>query len=275
MGRIIAISTNKGGVLKTSLVTNIAGVLSKTHRVLIVDTDYQGNSLLTFGVSPRTLDLTLYDVLAEGVKAESVVTNVHENIDIVPSNKDLSLLEFNMMSNPSKYPNPFKLLKTALEPLVDRYDYVLVDTPPNMGLIQANVLSFVEEVIIPFQPETYSRLSLIEMLEFIADFQKRDNPKLSVLGIVGTLVDFRTTLHEMIMADCQKYCTDHGLRMFKTSIPRSIRFASTVAFHSLPATLVDSRKHQIVNKYFNLAREVEESVKQRENVGVQHGGLDR
>lgn len=258
MARIIAISTSKGGVLKTSLVTNIAGVLSKTHRVLIVDSDYQGNSLMTFGISPRDLDKTLYDVLAEGVKAESVIMNVHENIDILPSNKDLMLLEFNYMSNPSKFPKPFKLLKNALEPLINRYDYILVDTPPSLGLVQANVLTFVEEVIIPFQPEAYSRLSLIEMLEFIGDFQKQHNPTLTVLGVVGTMVDLRTTLHEMIMRDCQTYCAENGLRMFKTAIPRSIRFASTVAFNSLPATLVDSRKHPIVNKYFNLTREVEE-----------------
>lgn len=258
MGRIIAVSTNKGGALKTSLVTNIAGVLSKTHRVLIVDADQQGNSLFTFGISPRKLKITLYDVLAEGAKVESVILNVHENIDIVPSNQDMALLEFNMIQSPEKFPKPFELMKKALAPIIDKYDYILVDTPPNTGLIQANVLSFVQQVIIPFQPEAYSRLSLITMLDFIGDFKEHHNKELSILGVVGTMVDFRTTVHVTIMADCEKYCAEHRIRVFKTSIPRSIRFASTVAFNSLPATLVDSGKHPIVNKYINLTREVEE-----------------
>lgn len=257
MARVMAISTNKGGVLKTSLTTNMAGVLCKEKRVLIVDTDNQGNCLLTFGKNPDAVETTLYDVIAEGAPAESAIINVHPNIDILPSNDDMSFLEFQVLSNPSKYSTPFKMLKYALQTVKNQYDVILVDTPPNVGLITGNVLSFVDEVIIPFQPETYSRRSLIKMVNAIKDFKKQHNPKLSILGIVGTLVDYRTNVHSDVMEECRKYCQENNLHLFNSYIPRTIRFASAVAYDRLPATLVDANQ-PIVKRYFEFIQEVEE-----------------
>lgn len=253
--KIWAVSTNKGGVLKTSITTNLAGALSKKHKVLIIDTDNQGNASLTFGKNPDTFETTLYDVLIEGVDPSKAIFNVHKNIDILGSNDDMTFYEFDVLTNRDKYPQPFSLLKNALKKVQERYDYILVDTPPNLGLVSGMVLSFVQGVIIPFQPESYSMRSLVKILKAMEDFKKKHNSELRVLGVVPTLVDQRTVLHSQVLQECRRFCEEKGIRMFDTVIPRSVRFASSVAYERLPATLSDSN-NPIVGNYFELLEEV-------------------
>lgn len=255
MTRIIAISTNKGGVLKTSLTTNLAGVLSKNNRILIVDTDNQGNAALSFGKNPDQFERTIYDVLLQGVHPKKAIYEVYKNIDILPANDDMAFFEFDVLTQVSKYPEPFSLLKNALEPIQDDYDFILIDTPPNLGLTQGNVLTFADEVLIPFQPESYSMRSLVKILKSIEDFRDRYNPGLSVLGVVGTLVDTRTVLHSQVLQECRAYCFNNSIRMFDTIIPRTVRFASSVAYEGLPATLTD-KNNALVASYFELAKEM-------------------
>lgn len=257
MPHIWAVSTNKGGVLKTSITTNLAGALCLENRILIVDTDNQGNALLSFGINPDSLENTLYDVLVDGMDPKEAIITVHNNIDILPANDDLSFFEFDVLTNREQYPKPFNLLKEAMKELENDYDYILFDTPPNLGLMQGNVLSYVEKVLVPFQPENYSMRSLVKILQAISNFKEQHNPRLEVLGIVATLVDQRTTLHTQILQECRKYCTENDIHMFDTIIPRSVRFASSVAYERLPATLTDG-KNNLVASYFDLVREVEE-----------------
>lgn len=255
MTRIIAISTNKGGVLKTSLTTNLAGVLSKTNRILIVDTDNQGNAALSFGKNPDEFDANIYDVLLEGIDPNQIVNTVYKNIDLLPANDDMAFFEFDVLTNIDQYREPFRLLKHALGPIQDDYDYILIDTPPNLGLTQGNVLSFAKEVLIPFQPESYSMRSLVKILKAIDDFRERYNPDLVVLGVVGTLVDSRTVLHSQVLQECRAYCAQNEIPMFDTIIPRTVRFASSVAYEGLPATLTD-KNNALVASYFELAKEM-------------------
>ena len=255
MTRIIAISTNKGGVLKTSLTTNLAGVLSKTNRILIVDTDNQGNAALSFGKNPDQFEMTIYDVLLQGVHPKKAIYKVYKNIDILPANDDMAFFEFDVLTEVDRYPEPFALLKNALEPIQDDYDFIIIDTPPNLGLTQGNVLSFAKEVLIPFQPESYSMRSLVKILKAIDDFRERHNPNLSVLGVVGTLIDSRTVLHSQVLQECRAYCFNNSIRMFDTIIPRTVRFASSVAYEGLPATLTD-KNNALVASYFELAKEM-------------------
>lgn len=257
MAKVWAISTNKGGVLKTSLTTNLAGVMSKDKKVLIIDTDNQGNCLLTFGRNPDTADPSLYDVLVNHVPAKKAVINVYKNIDVLPANDDMAFFEFDVLSNIKKYPRPFELLKDAMKMLKDQYDAILVDTPPNLGLTQGNALTFVDKVLIPFQPENYSMRSLVKIIKAINDFKVEHNPRLEILGVIGTLVDLRTTLHSQVLQECRKYCDINGIRLFDTVIPRSVRFASSVAYDRLPASLVDNSKNSVANHYHDLLREVE------------------
>lgn len=256
MAKIWAVSTNKGGVLKTSITTNLAGVISKENRVLIVDTDNQGNCLLTFGKNPDKLEKSLYDVLIGEIPAEKAIVKVHKNIDLIPANDDMAFFEFDVLSDRKKFPRPFHLLRDRLEGLKTKYDYILVDTPPNLGLTQGNVLTFVDQVMIPFQPENYSMRSLVKIIQAIQSFRERHNPDLSILGIVATLIDSRTTLHAEVLKECRQYCDKNNIRMFDTVIPRTVRYAASVAFDRLPATLAQP-KNSIVSHYFDLYREVE------------------
>jgi chromosome partitioning protein len=255
--KIWAVSTNKGGVLKTSITTNLAGALSKEGRVLIIDTDNQGNAALTFGRNPDELETTLYDVLVDGADLKKAIINVHKNIDILPANDDMAFFEFDVLSDRNKYSQPFSLLKNALNPIQNEYDYILIDTPPNLGLVCGMVLSVADGVIIPFQPESYSMRSLVKILKAMEDFKTKHNSKLSVLGVVATLVDQRTTLHSHVLQECRKFCQQKGIRMFDTVISRSVRFASSVAYERLPSTLTEEN-NPVVGNYFDLLEEVKE-----------------
>ncbi|NRD81135.1 ParA family protein [Bacillus sp. BRMEA1] len=254
---IIAVSTNKGGVLKTSITTNLAGALCEKHKVLIIDTDNQGNVLVSFGVNPDNVELTLYDVLVDGIDPAKALINVHSNIDVLPANDDMSFLEFDVLSDRENYPDPFRMLEKSMQTLESRYDYILIDSPPNLGLVQGNVLSYADSVLVPFQPEGYSMRSLIKILNAIQNFKEKHNPKLNILGVVATLVDQRTTLHSEVLQQCRRYCLENDIRMFETVIPRSVRFAASVAYERKPATLTDS-KNPLVQAYFDLLKEIEE-----------------
>lgn len=251
----IAISTNKGGVLKTSITTNLAGVLSEKHKVLIIDTDNQGNAALSFGVNPDTLQNTLYDVLVDGLDPRVAIINVHRNIDILPSNDDMSFLEFDVLTNQQDFPKPFSLLKNAMKWVEEEYNYILIDSPPTLGLIQGNVLSYASSVLVPFQPENYSMRSLVKILNAIKNFKEQHNPGLTVEGVIPTLVDQRTTLHSQVLQECRKYCIENNIQIFDTVIPKSVRFASSIAYEGKPATLTD-KKNPIVSAYFDLLEEV-------------------
>lgn len=270
MGEVWAISTNKGGVLKTSITTNLAGCLAeKGKRVLIIDTDNQGNVALTFGKNPDTFENTIYDVLM-GLAAEVAITTVYNStsggiVDLLPSNDDMAFLEFDVLTQRDTYKQPFLLLKNAVSHLKNSYDHILIDSPPNLGLTAGNVLSFADKVIIPFQPESYSMRSLVKILQAMENFKIEHNETLQVLGIVATLVDTRTTLHSHVLQECRKFCSQQGISMFETVIPRSVRFASSVAYESLPASLSSDKNNKLVLSYHELLEEIEE--KGREAIG--------
>jgi chromosome partitioning protein len=256
MTNIWAVSTNKGGVLKTSITTNLAGALSKEKKVLIIDTDNQGNVALSFGVNPDSLETTLYDVLVDGVNPHDAIINVYANIDILPSNDDMAFFEFDVLTQREKYQQPFLLLKEAIKQIEKEYDLILIDTPPNLGLTQGNVLSAANSVLIPFQPENYSMRSLVKILQAIENFKEKHNPSLSILGVVATLVDSRTTLHSQVLQECRRFCYENDIRMFETVIPRSVRFAASVAYERLPATLTE-KNNPLVASYSDLLKEVQ------------------
>lgn len=285
MTRTIAISTNKGGVLKTSITVNLAGILAKEgHKVLIIDADNQGNVSLSFGKNPDSFKNTLYSVLLEGLPAKEVIKTVYEwheptlkeymkrlsikrmqdynrtlkalkNIDILPSNDDMTFFEFDVLPNMVKYKRPFHLLKEQIQAIQANYDYVLIDTPPNLGLTQGNVLASSDEVLIPFQPESYSMRSLVKIMQAIESFKKDHNPNLEILGVVATLVDSRTSLHSEILSECRLFCKEKGIHMLDAVIPRRIRYATSIAYEGLPATLTATR-NDLVKSYYDLKGEI-------------------
>jgi chromosome partitioning protein len=263
MAKIIAVSTNKGGVLKTSITTNLAGLFAKEgKKVLIVDTDNQGNSALTFGADADELEKTTYDVLVNGIHPSEAIINLYENIDLLPSNDDMSMFEFDVLLNADKYENVFMLLKNALEKIKDQYDVILIDSPPNLGLNTGNVLTAAEQVLIPFQPETYSMRSLMKILDVIQKFKESYNPNLQVLGVVATLVRSYTTLHSDVMKQSRQYTQELGIKMFDVVIPHSVKGAATVYDEALPTVLSlksnHSDYHKLVAAYEELYKEIKE-----------------
>lgn len=258
--KVLAFSTNKGGVLKSSATVNCAGVwASLGKRVLIIDCDNQGNSILSFGQNPDNFEYTTYDVLVDGLAAEMAIVNVHKNIDVLPANDDFAFFEFDVLTKKKFTPEQlFLILKNAVNHLRKDYDIILVDSPPTLSLTQGNILAFVDYVIIPFQPEPYSQRSLIKMVEAIGTMKEETNPNIKILGILATLVDLRTHLHTVIMQECRLLCRDMKWRLFHTNITRSVRFADQVREKGLPATL-SKAKDPVVQNYFELVKEIEEA----------------
>lgn len=261
MAIVYSVSMNKGGVGKTSLVTNLAAAISvqaPDKRVLIVDTDGQGNSSIAFGRNPNDFKLTTYDLFLGGCALSDVTIQLTDNLDLAPANDALNFLEFDVLIDVQKYGNPLGLLKPVIDAARPNYDYIFIDTPPSLGLVSGNVLACADRVIIPFVPETFAVQGLIRVIEAINDFREKTNPALDLAGVVGMMVDQRTTLHSEMLQKARQYCDSREIRMFETVIPRSIRFANSTAYSGKPAVLTDGA-NPIVAAYYELLTEVLEN----------------
>lgn len=270
MTKVISTAINKGGVGKTTLISNIVGSLSITQnktskkfpKILVIDTDGQGNLGISFNIVPENIENTLYDVLLGSIPIKDTIIPINKNIDLIPSNSDMSFIEFDILPKLSTFKEPFKLLKNALDPIVDDYDYVFIDTPPAMGLVVGNVLTASSDIIIPYVPEVFAVNGLIRIQSSIQDFAKSFNPHLSIIGVIGMMVDSRTTLHQDMLQQARAHCYENGYYMFDTIIPRSIRFASSNR-KGVPAVWSDKKNH-LVDSYFDFLKELHER-------GVLHG----
>jgi chromosome partitioning protein len=257
MNKILAIFNNKGGVGKTTTVVNLAGVLAKNNkRVLIIDVGDQGNCTVSFGANPDDLNYTLFEVLTGKVIAKEAIIKVYENIEILPSNGNMGVLEMNILTNLDNYDNPTHLLKDSIEAIQEDYDIILIDCPPNLGLTMSNVLNACDTVLIPHQPEHYSARSLQKVIQELYNFIGESNPNLKIHGVVGTLVDIHTNLHKESIKASRTFCEENDIRMFDTYIPKSIEFPKAVAYHSLPATLAVKKENHLVDAYYQLYKEV-------------------
>ncbi|MEY2354364.1 ParA family protein [Lysinibacillus capsici] len=253
----IAVSSNKGGVLKTSITSNLASVLStQGKKVLIIDTDNQGNIALTFGINPDTFDYTIYDVLVCGFDVNKAIVSIAPNIDIIPSNDDMSYFEIDVLTNKDKFPNPFDLLKNTLGKLKGKYDYIFVDTPPNLGLIVGDALNAVDVVITPFHPETYSLRSLAKTIKAIDNF-KESNSKLKLGSIVPTKVR-QTLLHKANIVSCEGFAMSNGIKITKTVIPETIAYANAIGKYRMPLALSykTKKEKELVDVYVKLVQEL-------------------
>lgn len=260
---IIAINNNKGGVLKTTTTSNLAGVLAtKKKKVLLVDADNQANLAISFGLNPDNFRTTLYDVLVGGVPPEDAIVKVHDYIDLLPSNDELVAFEFDVIGEYQRYPNPFYIMKNALSHLREAYDYILIDTPPSLSLMNGNVFTFADGILLPYEPEAYSMRSLLAVHRTILDFQKQHNPQLKVLGMLFTKVVQNSNLHIGIMQDTRKYASLNNLPIFDTIIPRTVQYANAVGFDRTPLTLM--KKSEKGKLYFDLWAEIEKQLEMSE-----------
>lgn len=249
---VISVLMNKGGVGKTSLLTNLAALAAKDgKKVLLIDADAQANASLALGTDYA--HISIYDVILGGATADEAIIQVMPGLDLLPSNTRLSNLIFQVKSE------DFLTLFNFVEDLKKGYDLILIDTPPSLELIAGNVLKVSDQIVIPFMPELFGVNGLMNVVEVIQDFKEKVNPKLDILGIVGTMVSSSTKLHRELLEQATNYAAKKGLRMFKTTIPKSIQFANATAYYKTPATLLKQQTSKTLT-YLTLYREMEEFI---------------
>ncbi|WP_188455405.1 ParA family protein [Virgibacillus oceani] len=249
MGKTIAVANQKGGVGKTTSSVNLSACLAYLNkRVLLVDIDPQGNATSGVGINKADMDQCVYNVLVEDLPAEEVCvsTNV-ENLDIIPATIQLAGAEIELVPTISREIR----LKKSLDSLKDKYDYIIIDCPPSLGLLTINALTSAETVMIPVQCEYYALEGLSQLLNTIRLVQKHLNKELMIEGVLLTMLDARTNLGIQVIEEVKKYFQD---KVYQSVIPRNIRLGEAPS-HGQPIITYDP-KSRGAEVYLELAKEV-------------------
>ncbi|MDF3820927.1 AAA family ATPase [Leptospira sp. 96542] len=225
MGKIISISNQKGGVGKTTTAINLASnLVDLGKKVLLVDIDPQGNSGSGFGMEVQSLTKTTYEVLIGEYSArEAIQKTFVANLDIIPSNINLSGLEVDFLGIERK---EFKL-KDALASIKESYDYILIDCPPSLGVLTINALCASQSVMITLQTEYFALEGLSQLMRIISLVQSQWNPSLALEGVLLTMYDKRTNLANQVAEDVRNYFKE---KVYETIIPRNIKLSEAPSF---------------------------------------------
>ncbi len=248
MGKIIAVTNQKGGVGKTTTSVNLSACLAAAgKRVLLIDIDAQGNATSGLGQSKKA-KYSIYDVLVNETPAsEAILHTGYSSLDVLPSSRELSGAEIELVSTPGRE----QLMRAALEPIRGNYDYILIDCPPSLGLLTLNALTASDSVLVPIQCEYYALEGVGQLMNTLQLVRKRLNPSLEVEGVVLTMLDGRTNLGIQVVQEVKKHFRD---RVYSTIIPRNVRLSEAPS-HGLPIHLYDPRCSG-AQAYTELAQEV-------------------
>jgi len=222
MARIVAISNQKGGVAKTTTTASLGAAFAELgEKVLLVDLDPQACLTFSLGVDPENLPISIHQVLLGQASAFDAMIDTDDFVDVLPASIELTSVEAQLMMRAGRE----FVLRDALKPVVDDYDWVLLDCSPSLGIITLNALTSANEVIVPMHCETLSHRGLGQLLETIEEVKQFTNPDLSVLGVLPVMFDGQYEHERAILDDINR---TYGLRVF-SPVPRSIRFAEAPA----------------------------------------------
>jgi chromosome partitioning protein len=233
---VIAVANQKGGVAKTTTVASLGAAWSQLdQRVLIVDLDPQACLTFSVGYDPEVIGCSVHQVLLGEVAAYDAVTETEEGSDLLPATIELALAEQSLLMRAGRE----RLLKLALEPLLSSYDFIVIDCPPTLGVLTTVALTASHGALIPLQCETLSHRGVGQLLDTIYDVKKVTNRGLSVIGVLPTLFDGRTTHGRTVL---ERIGEDYGVTVLSPPIPKSIRFAEAPALGRTVLTTARSTK---------------------------------
>ena len=266
LGKIISIANQKGGVGKTTTAVNLATIIAKKgKKVILIDCDPQGNATSGLGIEKNN-EYSLYDVLINEVDIkQALVDTVIKTLKICPANMNLAGAEVELVSQMSRE----QRLKEKLDLIKDEFDFVIIDCPPSLGLITLNAFTAANSVLIPVQCEYYALEGLGQLLNTINLVKKHLNKELEVEGAVLTMYDMRTNLSNQVVKEVKRYFGD---KVYKTVIPRNIKLSEAPSY-GMPITLYDG-KSKGARAYEKLAKEIiknEEDRKIEQNKEVNNG----
>ncbi len=272
-GYVISMINAKGGVAKTSSVVNLGDALGKMgKKVLLVDFDPQGGLTGALSLSPSNLGKHMADVVLEDTPIVEIIRKApYADVDIAPTNIDLSVVEFHIWESslgdiqsgqitiPNVKERSLRILVKALAPIRDKYDYILIDNQPTLGLLSMNAITVADGIMIPVACEFMSLMGLQNVLKLIGLMTKKHNTSAQILGIVPTLFDTRNKHSRDVLSEISAACKARSLPLFRTIIPRSVRFQEAPI--NGQSILDYAPGSDLANSYINLALMVEKAVR--------------